>query len=286
MLDSDPRLELPLWGSEPPMFRSSSRNLLYHLGPVSAHRACPQTPFALRTFCVMPPSTGIKSSEDVKDVSGTSFTVALVQLGAIGADKTSNLAHARSKIAEAVKVKDPNARPDVVVLPEIFNSPYGPQHFDKYAEVIGWRESEKRSQNWSLEDCQSESVKMLSNAAAEHKIWLFGGWSSEQSVMEDYRIPCDWLEITSDQRLDTREVFKGPKCVVQHGHSLFTRGEVDRHASKTAPLRHQYTQPDHVQGERNAIGRSRGCHYRQYRSVLTHLIDQSEGLRLVCYSFR
>ncbi|CAO3620193.1 unnamed protein product [Cunninghamella blakesleeana] len=81
------------------------------------------------------------------------FKLALIQL-AVGADKSSNLQHARSKILEAAK-----QGANVVVLPECFNSPYGTNFFPQYAE--------------SIED--GESVTMLSNVAKEAGIYLIGG---------------------------------------------------------------------------------------------------------------
>ncbi|EGG02697.1 uncharacterized protein MELLADRAFT_38497 [Melampsora larici-populina 98AG31] len=117
--------------------------------------------------------TGFILPKDVQDVQGSSFTTALIQLGAIGPDKSANLIHARSKINEAVQ--GAAIRPEVVVLPEVFNSPYGPQYFKKYAEVIGWSEGNKAPEGWDVESCQSDSVKMLSQASRENKIWLFGG---------------------------------------------------------------------------------------------------------------
>lgn len=130
------------------------------------------------------PSLGMSSStksglsQDVQDVRGASFTMALVQLGAIGPDKTKNLIHAQEKISEAVNVTGNTARPDLVVLPEVFNSPYGSQYFDRYAEVIGWMERDELPGQWDIESCQSESIRMLSRAAQEEKIWLIGGQNS------------------------------------------------------------------------------------------------------------
>ncbi|KAH9812145.1 carbon-nitrogen hydrolase [Melampsora americana] len=126
-----------------------------------------------RTLSEMSGPASFKLSKDVQDVEGVSFTTALIQLGAIGPDKSANLIHARSKINEAVQ--GAGVRPDVVVLPEVFNSPYGPQHFKKYAEVIGWSEGSEAPAGWDVERCQSDSVKMLSQASRENKIWLFGG---------------------------------------------------------------------------------------------------------------
>jgi predicted amidohydrolase len=45
--------------------------------------------------------------------------------------------------------------------------------FRKYAETIGW--TEEASSSFSVEQTASESVKMLSEIAKEHSIWLIGG---------------------------------------------------------------------------------------------------------------
>ncbi|CAO3700517.1 unnamed protein product [Rhizopus stolonifer] len=82
------------------------------------------------------------------------FKIALVQLGGVGFNKPSNLAHAREKILEAAK----NGA-QVVVLPECFNSPYGAKYFPQFAEpLVG-----------------GESTTMLSTAAKEAKVYLVGG---------------------------------------------------------------------------------------------------------------
>ncbi|MBW0473933.1 hypothetical protein O181_013648 [Austropuccinia psidii MF-1] len=114
-----------------------------------------------------------------QNVIGRSFNIALIQLGSISADKDANLAHARQKIAEAAASTKLDKAVDVVVLPEVFNSPYGSAHFEKYAEVIGWHEAQDGS--WDVELCSSPSVKMLSRAAQEAKVWLFGGSIPERS---------------------------------------------------------------------------------------------------------
>ncbi|MCJ1309628.1 hypothetical protein MMC25_003288 [Agyrium rufum] len=86
--------------------------------------------------------------------------LALVQLAA-GADKTANLAHARSKVLEASK-----AGASLIVLPECFNSPYGCQYFPSYAEVLTPSPPTQE---------QSPSYHMLSTLAAETKTYLLGG---------------------------------------------------------------------------------------------------------------
>ncbi|KAI0262962.1 carbon-nitrogen hydrolase [Gloeopeniophorella convolvens] len=102
------------------------------------------------------------------------FNLALIQLGQIGADKAANLKHAREMIRKAVSgegVGGAQGKPDLVVLPECFNSPYGHVHFPVYAESIGYKKGDK----YDVEASESESVKMLSEAAKTEGVWLLGG---------------------------------------------------------------------------------------------------------------
>ena len=95
-----------------------------------------------------------------------SFSLALVQLGRITADKAANLQHARSMILKASE-----KRPNLIVLPECFNSPYGHVHFPNYAEKVGFIQGKP----YDISASESESVKMLSAAAKETGTWLIGG---------------------------------------------------------------------------------------------------------------
>ena len=49
--------------------------------------------------------------------------------------------------------------------------------FRKYAERIGWTPENKDS--YKVEKTESESIRMLSEAAKEHNIWLIGGAFSQ-----------------------------------------------------------------------------------------------------------
>lgn len=102
------------------------------------------------------------------------FNLALIQLGQIGADKRANLKHARDMIRRAASgegVGGAQGKPDLIVLPECFNSPYGHVHFPVYAEPIEFKQGEK----YNVEASKSESVKVLSEAAKTEGVWLLGG---------------------------------------------------------------------------------------------------------------
>ncbi|GAA5856072.1 hypothetical protein JCM9279_006497 [Rhodotorula babjevae] len=97
-----------------------------------------------------------------------------------GEDKAANLKHVRDKIAEAVRGGKEGKKPDLVVLPEIFNSPYATGSFRKYAERIGWT-PETRGE-FDVAQTESESIRLLSEAAKEHGVWLIGGSIPELSA--------------------------------------------------------------------------------------------------------
>ncbi|KDE08786.1 hypothetical protein MVLG_00892 [Microbotryum lychnidis-dioicae p1A1 Lamole] len=117
-------------------------------------------------------------------IKGKSFRIALIQLGGVGPDKTANLERARVKISEAVKGGREGRKPDMIVLPEIFNSPYATGSFRQYAERIAFDPSKPSSEQ--AETSSSESLSMLSQAAKDANAWLVGG--SIPELAEDLRI--------------------------------------------------------------------------------------------------
>lgn len=135
-----------------------------------------------------------------------SIDLTLIQLGQTSMNKADNLRHAKQSILQAAKDKKSGA--SLFILPECWNSPYGVQHFAKYAEDFGGvydrikaplhkevcvesasdaaeqqRALEKR---WSVDgqggrgvdiddSCPSETLKMMSALAKELGIVLVGG---------------------------------------------------------------------------------------------------------------
>ncbi|OAX40808.1 carbon-nitrogen hydrolase [Rhizopogon vinicolor AM-OR11-026] len=108
------------------------------------------------------------------------FTLTLIQLGSTGPDKAVNLQHAHEMVMKAAK-SGSGTKPQVVVLPECFNSPYGYVHFPTYAENIGYTPGEE----YDIQASVSESVKMLSSAAKEAGVWLIGGSIPERDEETD-----------------------------------------------------------------------------------------------------
>ncbi|KZT22925.1 carbon-nitrogen hydrolase [Neolentinus lepideus HHB14362 ss-1] len=111
------------------------------------------------------------------------FRIALVQLGQVTPDKSKNLNHAREMIMKAA-AGEGATKPDLIVLPECFNSPYGVMHFPVYAETIGFTSGVP----YDMESSESESVKMLSGAARETEIWLVGGSIPERDKSDSSKL--------------------------------------------------------------------------------------------------
>eukprot|EP00117_Sycon_ciliatum_P016295 scpid74520/ scgid15783/ Omega-amidase NIT2; Nitrilase homolog 2 len=79
--------------------------------------------------------------------------LALIQL-AVGSDKAVNIRRACEFISQAAK-----AGAQLVALPECFNSPYGTQYFQQYAEPVP----------------DGDSSVALATAAKQHNIYIHGG---------------------------------------------------------------------------------------------------------------
>ncbi|KAJ3189353.1 hypothetical protein HDU85_002982 [Gaertneriomyces sp. JEL0708] len=117
-------------------------------------------------------------------MASRSFKLALVQL-AVTASKEANLSNARQKVTEAAK-KGAN----VVVLPECFNSPYGTEHFPKYAEPLD----------------NGPSTSALSKMAKEAGVYLVGGSIPELSGDSKYFNTCTVWSPTGNRLAVHRKV--------------------------------------------------------------------------------
>ncbi|KAI3934494.1 hypothetical protein MKW98_005439 [Papaver atlanticum] len=104
--------------------------------------------------------------------SVTKFKIALCQLS-VTADKERNIAHARKAIEEAVE-----KGAQLVVLPEIWNSPYANDSFPVYAEDI------------DAGGDASPSTAMLSEVARNLKVTIVGGSIPEQCGDKLYNACC------------------------------------------------------------------------------------------------
>jgi len=115
-------------------------------------------------------------------INARPFRLALVQLGNLTAVKEHNLQHARKMVLEAASGKGSadSKKPNMIVLPECFNSPYDVQQFSQYAETIGYVPGEA----YNVEKSESVSVKMLSGVAKETGLWLIGGSIPERDPKE------------------------------------------------------------------------------------------------------
>ena len=130
----------------------------------SAIRASPMAGTNATTSPLEPPP--LPSGRDSSVVKA-----ALCQV-AVGEDKEANIQRAGTLIAEAA-----SRGASLVVLPEIWNSPYSNDAFPKYAEEIGGSPSSSSSSSSSKRSDASAcpSYDFMSRAAREHGIVLVGG---------------------------------------------------------------------------------------------------------------
>jgi predicted amidohydrolase len=94
------------------------------------------------------------------------FRLALLQLANLTGSKTHNIAIARKAVLAAA-ASDP--KPDLIVLPEIWNSPYAVAKFREYAEAVPEPEEGGKE--------EGETVTAMREMAKEARVWLIGGGS-------------------------------------------------------------------------------------------------------------
>ena len=66
-------------------------------------------------------------------IQATPFRLALLQLGGLTASKASNISIAAKAVASAAAS---SPKPQLIVLPEIWNSPYAVSSFREYSEKV------------------------------------------------------------------------------------------------------------------------------------------------------
>ncbi|XP_014210274.1 omega-amidase NIT2 [Copidosoma floridanum] len=108
------------------------------------------------------------ASQTIRAMS--TLRIALAQLS-VSADKETNINKAISFIDKAKQ-----QRADLIVLPECFNSPYGTDHFPKYAEVIP----------------SGDTCLALSSAAKKNEIYVIGGTIPEKDGDKLYNTCTVW----------------------------------------------------------------------------------------------
>jgi omega-amidase len=105
-------------------------------------------------------------------------TAALLQFHS-SSDKAANIANAQQKIASAFANAPAGSNVKLVLLPEIWNSPYATNAFPDYAEELP-------SLSSPLNMRDSPSAAMLSASARQHNAYIVGGSVSERSGSSIY----------------------------------------------------------------------------------------------------
>lgn len=98
-------------------------------------------------------------------ISARPFRLALLQLGPCGKAKAANIDLARRAVSEAAAS---HPKPQLIVLPEIWNSPYAVGSFREYSERV----PEPGSRG---EGTEGETVVALRQMARDAGCWLIGG---------------------------------------------------------------------------------------------------------------
>lgn len=101
-------------------------------------------------------------------INAKPFKLALLQLGPLGKIKKANIEIAREQVLKAASAKP---KPDLIVLPEIWNSPYAVTSFREYSEKIPDIGTTIGGDGQS----EGETIKALREMAKETGCWIIGG---------------------------------------------------------------------------------------------------------------
>ncbi|WVQ85474.1 hypothetical protein IAT38_007639 [Cryptococcus sp. DSM 104549] len=118
-------------------------------------------------------------------INASPFRLALLQLGSLSASKASNISVARSAVAAAASS---SPKPQLIVLPEIWNSPYAVTSFREYSErvpEVGSRWAEKGKTEGKEGKEEGETVRAMREMARESGCWLIGGSIPERCDKTD-----------------------------------------------------------------------------------------------------
>lgn len=102
-------------------------------------------------------------------ITAKPFRLALLQLAGLNATKANNIAVARKAVALAAASKP---KPDLIVLPEIWNSPYAVTAFAQYSERVP---NVKGGKEVKGTEPEGESIAALREMAREAGVYLIGG---------------------------------------------------------------------------------------------------------------
>lgn len=105
------------------------------------------------------------------------FRLALLQLAGLNATKANNISVARAAVKKAAESKP---KPDLIVLPEIWNSPYAVTAFEQYSERVPDVNNGKEERAKGEE---GESITALREMARDNGVWLIGGASSYPALV-------------------------------------------------------------------------------------------------------
>ncbi|KAL1410909.1 Omega-amidase nit3 [Vanrija albida] len=102
-------------------------------------------------------------------ITAKPFRLALLQLAGLSATKANNIAVARRAVAAAAASKP---KPDLIVLPEIWNSPYAVTAFAQYSERVP---NVRGGKEVPGAEAEGESITALREMAREAGVYLIGG---------------------------------------------------------------------------------------------------------------
>ncbi|RXK42609.1 hydrolase [Tremella mesenterica] len=119
------------------------------------------------------------------------FRLALIQLSGLTSSKPHNISIARSAVAQVSKTEP---KPQLIVLPEIWNSPYAVSSFRPYSEIIPSPSPPTdlivQGGEEEIKEEEGETVKAMREMARDSGCWLIGGSIPEIDKKTDNIYNC------------------------------------------------------------------------------------------------